>query len=301
LENEVTGKSEADNVTTSIYKIVITIAPFTGAFFYTVNVIDAINILNEWAPEETAQEWDNVGLLIGSEEAELSGILVALDATRTVVIEAIETNSNLIITHHPIIFNPLLRLKTNEYPASVIIEIIKNDISVYSMHTNLDAVSGGVNDQLAKSLKLTEVEPLGSDAVGYLGRIGKTIEDLKLGEFLDRVKTALEVEALKYQGNLEENIKTVAICSGSGGSFIESVVELGADVFISSDFKHSHWLQAENRISLVDAGHYESEQVILDSVVGQLKSGLSSSGISVKRSEAGTNPLKLFNGMAKGN
>ena len=164
------------------------------------------------------------------------------------------------------------------------------------MHTNLDAVSGGVNDQLAKHLKLTEVEPLGNDDVGHLGRIGKTADEIKLGKFLDEVKTALEVEALKYQGNLENKINTVAICSGSGGSFIEKAIELGADVFVSSDFKHNHWLQAENRINLVDAGHYESESVILDSIVTQLKSGLDSSDISITKSEAGANPLRLFNG-----
>ena len=261
-----------------------------------MKINDAIKILNEWAPEEIAQEWDNVGLLIGSENIELSGILVTLDATKMVVTEAIEKRCNLIVTHHPIIFNPLFKLNSNEYPDSVIIDIIKNDISVYSMHTNLDAVSGGVNDQLAKNLKLSTVGPLGIDDIGQLGRIGKTAEEIKLGEFLDQVKTALEVEALKFQGNLEDKIKTVAICSGSGGSFIESVIELGADVFLSSDFKHSHWLQAENRIILVDAGHYESESVILDSIVTQLKSGLGSSAILVTRSEAETNPLRLFNG-----
>ena len=261
-----------------------------------MKVNDAIKILNDWAPEETAQEWDNVGLLIGSESDDLSGILVALDITEMVVKEAVKTDSNLVVTHHPIIFDPLFKLKSNEYPASVIINIIKNDISVYSMHTNLDAVKGGVNDQLAKKLNLTKVEPIGSDAIGHLGRIGKTVEKIKLGDFLDMVKVALKVEALKYQGNLEDNVKSVAICSGSGGSFLESVIELGADVFVSSDIKHSHWLQAKNRISLVDAGHYESEQVILDLIVSQLKSGLASSDISVARSETETNPLKLFNG-----
>ena len=261
-----------------------------------MKVSDAIKILNDWAPEETAQEWDNVGLLIGSERADLSGILIALDVTEMVVKEAVSKNSNLVVTHHPIIFDPLLRLKSNEYPASVVIDIIKNDISVYAMHTNLDAIQGGVNDQFAKKLKLTEVEPIGNDAAGQLGRIGKASKEIKLGEFLDMIKDVLEVEALKYEGNLEDNIKSVAICSGSGGSFLESVIELGADVFVSSDFKHSHWLQARNRINLVDAGHYESEQVILDLIVSQLKSGLGSSAISVARSEAESNPLKLFNG-----
>lgn len=261
-----------------------------------MKISDAIKILNEWAPEETAQEWDNVGLLIGSERTELSGILVALDVTEMVVKEAVEKDSNLVVTHHPIIFDPLYRLKSNEYPASVVIDIIKNDISVYSMHTNLDAVKGGVNDQFAKKLNLTEVEPIGNDTAGHLGRIGTVAEKIKLSDFLDMIQEVLEVEALKYQGNLEDNIKNVAICSGSGGSFLESVIELGADVFVSSDFKHSHWLQAKNRINLIDAGHYESEKVILDLIVSQLKSGLGSSNISITRSEAETKPLKLYNG-----
>ena len=97
-----------------------------------------MEILNEWAPEADAQEWDNVGLLVGSEEDELTGILVALDVTAAIANEAKESGSNLIITHHPIIFNPLYSLRRDEYPASVIVQLIKNDLSLYTMHTNLD-------------------------------------------------------------------------------------------------------------------------------------------------------------------
>ena len=189
-----------------------------------MKVKDVTKILNEWAPEDSASEWDNVGLLIGSDEEELTGILVALDATERVVEEAISTESNLIISHHPIIFEPLKALRKEEHPASVIFQLIKNDISLYTMHTNLDAAAGGVNEELASKLGLVDIEPLNSDAEGRYGRIGKLDTELILSQFLEKIKSVLNVEALTYRGNLDSAVKIVAISSGSGGAFLETAI-----------------------------------------------------------------------------
>ena len=263
-----------------------------------MKVKDVTKILNEWAPEDSASEWDNVGLLIGSDEEELTGILVALDATERVVEEAISTDSNLIISHHPIIFEPLKALRKEEHPASVIYQLIKNDISLYTMHTNLDAAAGGVNEELASKLGLVDIEPLNSDAEGRYGRIGKIDTELSLSQFLEKIKSVLNVEALTYRGNLDSSVKIVAISSGSGGAFLETAIEKNADVFVSADFKHSHWLQGGDRIALINAGHFESERVVKQPIKDYLENRIDFGKIQVRISESESIPFVLFNGNA---
>jgi len=253
-----------------------------------------LEILNEWAPEADAQEWDNVGLLIGSEEDELTGILVALDVTEAIANEAKESGSNLIITHHPIIFNPLYTLRRNEYPASVIVQLIKNDLSLYTMHTNLDIAESGVNETLAEKLKLKQIKSFDDSELGALGRIGELQNEVRLEDFLKELKSVLEVESLTYKGDTSKFIKKVALCSGAGGSFIESAVRLNADVFVSSDFKHSNWLEAGDRIALVNAGHFESEEVVLDSIIDQLGRRMDKVDISIRRAKSESKPYKLY-------
>ena len=254
-----------------------------------------LEILNEWAPEADAQEWDNVGLLIGSEEDELTGILVALDVTEAIANEAKESGSNLIITHHPIIFSPLYTLKRNEYPASVIVQLIKNDLSLYTMHTNLDIAESGVNETLADKLKLKGIKPFDDSEIGALGRIGELQSEVRMGDFLKELKSVLEVESLTYKGDTSKLIKRVALCSGAGGSFIETAIRMNADVYVSSDFKHSNWLEAGERIALVNAGHFESEEVVLDSIIDKLERKMDEVDISIRKANSESKPYKLYN------
>ncbi|TFB10921.1 Nif3-like dinuclear metal center hexameric protein [Candidatus Marinimicrobia bacterium MT.SAG.3] len=149
-----------------------------------MKISNVMEILNEWAPESDALEWDNVGLLVGSEEDELTGILVALDVTAAIANEAKELGSNLIISHHPIIFNPLYSLRKDEYPASVIVQLIKNDLSLYTMHTNLDIAEGGVNETLAKRLNLKQIKPFDDSELGFLGRVGELQSEVRFDDFL---------------------------------------------------------------------------------------------------------------------
>ncbi len=253
-----------------------------------------LEILNEWAPEASAQEWDNVGLLVGSGEDDLTGILVALDATEEIANEAKEIGSNLIVTHHPLIFNPLYSLKRDEYPASVIVQFIKNDLSLYAMHTNLDIAANGVNETLADKLKLYQVKALDEGDRGMLGRIGELESEILLEDFLKELESVLQVESLTYRGDPKQMIKRVALCSGAGGSFIESAINMKADVFVSSDFKHSNWLEAGERISLINAGHFESEEVVLDSIIDLLKKRMGSDDYSIRKALAESTPYNLY-------
>ena len=260
-----------------------------------MKISNVMEILNEWAPEADAQEWDNVGLLIGSKEDELTGILVALDVTTAIANEAKDSGSNLIITHHPIIFNPLYSLRRDEYPASVIVQLIKNDLSLYTMHTNLDIAETGVNESLAEKLKLKQIKPFDDPGLGAFGRIGELQSEVRMEDFLKELKSVLKVESLTYKGDISQSIKKVAISSGAGGSFIEMAIRMNADVFVSSDFKHSNWLEAGDRIALVNAGHFESEEVVLDSIIDKLGRRMNGVDISIRKAKSESKPYKLYN------
>ena len=259
-----------------------------------MKISNVMKILNEWAPEADAQEWDNVGLLVGSEEDELTGILVALDVTTAIANEAKDSGLNLIITHHPIIFSPLYSLRKDEYPASVIVQLIKNDLSLYTMHTNLDIAEAGVNETLAEKLNLKQIKPFDDSELGALCRIGELQSEVRMDDFLKELKSVLKVESLTYKGDTGQLIKTVALCSGAGGSFIETAVKMNADVFVSSDFKHSNWLEAGDRIALVNAGHFESEEIVLDSIIDKLGRRMDGVDISIRRAKSESKPYKLY-------
>lgn len=265
-----------------------------------MKISNVMEILNEWAPESDALEWDNVGLLVGSEEDELTGILVALDVTAAIANEAKELGSNLIISHHPIIFNPLYSLRRDEYPASVIVQLIKNDLSLYTMHTNLDIAEGGVNETLAKRLNLKQIKPFNDAELGSLGRVGELQSEVRFDDFLKELKSVLNVESLIYNGDTSQLIRKVALCSGAGGSFIESAIKMNADVFVSSDFKHSNWLEAGDRIALVNVGHFESEEVVLDTIIDKLGRRMDGVDISIRKAKSESKPYKLYNSVKNG-
>ena len=234
---------------------------------------DILNFLKSHFPEEEKESWDNVGLMTGDSCREIEKVLVCLDVTSDTVCEAKEFGADLIISHHPLIFSPLKNVVQDNGIGSTLIQLIKNDISVYSMHTNFDKADGGMNDLLAEKLglldvrKYTEDELLGSDgkAVDNIGRVGVLDVPMTLDDFADFVKATLGCRAMKVFGDGEESVHTVALCSGSGGSMMTAAYNSGADVYVSSDFNHHHAQSAhETGLNLIDAGHFETENIITD-------------------------------------
>ena len=144
-------------------------------------------IMNDFAPEEWAEPWDNVGLLLGNRDSNVQRLMVTLDVTPDVVQEAIEKEVDMIISHHPLIFNPMKRIVYDNVEGRLIMELISNNIALYCAHTNLDMTIGGVDDSLAKALKLRDVRKLGQEDMlqskpGF-GRWGQTRTPMKLKDF----------------------------------------------------------------------------------------------------------------------
>ena len=234
----------------------------------SVKCSEIINIMEEYANSNLAEAWDNVGLMVGDESANIDKILVALDIDDKVIDEAIEKKCNMIITHHPFIFKGIKTIKSSDITGSRIIKLIKNDICVYSSHTNLDIAINGTNDTLAKLLNLEKIGNLfekDNSSVG-LGRVGETKETVTFSHLIDNVKKVLNLNNLVVSGDLNTKIKKVGICTGAGGDvdFMLQAVSKGCDVYITGDIKyHNSQVANDLGLCLIDATHYASEVIIV--------------------------------------
>ena len=224
-------------------------------------VTQIYDIINEIAPFEKAEAWDNVGLLAGSMKNEVTGILCALDFTEEVLLEAERLGANLIVTHHPILFAPRKRLTEDDYEGRVLCSLIRKNISLIAAHTNYDVASGGVNDILASALGLTNIRMVESDEDSIL-RIGD-IEPIRLSDFRDKVSSILK-DVVRMYGDGEKIIKTVAVCGGSGGEYAPIAYNSGADVYVTGEMRYHDSLNyaLEGHASL-HAGHDATERIAI--------------------------------------
>lgn len=219
---------------------------------------------SEFHPEYQ-EDYDNSGFLLGDPETECSGALAAVDLTPAVIDEAIACGANLIVTHHPFIFSGIKRITTSNAVGQMIYRLVRNNISVYAAHTNLDNLKEGVNGILAFQLGLTDchiLRPLSSQPSGEAGAgmIGTLPYPMPTGAFLEQVKACLGLPLLRVSDIATPAVSRVAICGGSGSFLIHDAIAHHADIYLTGDLKYHDFQQAEGRITLADIGHYESEQ-----------------------------------------
>lgn len=237
-----------------------------------MKVCEVAKIIENIAPLSLADDWDNVGLLVGDSNAEIKGICIAVDLTNGAINHCISHNCNLIITHHPAIFDPLKSLTNDNLAASLVIDCIKNNINVYSAHTNMDMADEGINFAFAKELGIKPKRFL-SDGLGVYGDIESGLDEilLKIGQITK------DNEIKVYKSNKEKiaQKERIAFISGSGGRIHEVVdrcCELGITTFISSEFKHNIILELLARnVNVVQVGHFESEVIFVDIIYNLLR------------------------------
>ncbi len=375
-----------------------------SAFFFEMTGKEIIKYLEEWAPKGIAWEKDNVGLQVGDPEIKIKNILISLDLTEDVIDAARKENCNLIITHHPALFYPLKNLDfSKNRTAKMIRGLIKNNISLYSAHTNLDFTKHGVSYQLAKKLQLEKIrflknlsqnqfklavfvpvshvnkvaEAIHKAGGGIIGEyshcsfrtrgtgafkgsnhsnpsIGKkgivefaeevkfevlvdewklnhVIEEMKqahpyeevaydiyslqndnanfgfgaigklkiamdVNDFLAFVTSKLSASTLRYTKSNKKKLKSVAVCGGSCSELIDEAIKQKSDAFITADLKYHTFQDAEGKILLIDAGHYETETPILDEVKRRLEKLLNQNKkIRVLKFKGSTNPIVFYN------
>ena len=221
-------------------------------------VADILTFLETLAPASLKMDWDNVGLLCGSRNAEVTKILVALDPFEGVCREAADIGAQLIVTHHPLIFQPV-RTVTDETSVGRSIQLLcRHGISAVNAHTNLDVAPGGVNDVLAEKLGLQNIVTL----EGGLLRMGE-VSTQSLPEFLAVVKSRLGCEGLRYV-DAGKPIKNVAVGGGSCASELMEAVAASCDTFVTADVKYNQFWDARDLgLNLIDAGHFHTENPIV--------------------------------------
>lgn len=226
--------------------------------------------LEQFAPPELAQDWDNVGLLIGEKSRKIKSVLISLDASENAVEYAKSKGHDLILTHHPLIFHPLKSI-TNP----VILNMIESHISLISMHTNFDAAIGGVNHALAEELDLEVDRHLGDPEAKDIGLICISKTPIKINDLAVFTKERLGSKYIKlWTAGLDVNrqVSRIAICGGSGGSALPLAQEY-ADILITGDVSYHNFL--DSKIPIIDAGHFYTEYPALK----KLKDSLETFGI----------------------
>lgn len=240
-----------------------------------------ITMMERLAPKKLAEEWDNVGLQLGSFQNEVNRVVVALDLTDEVIDEAIALGAEMIVTHHPFFFRAIKKIDYDTPEGRRIKKMIANDLTLYSAHTNLDIAEGGVNDVLAVKVGLEEISVLqetGIDKDGNeygLGRIGYLPEPLPCAAFAEQVKDSLGLSSVRLVGRRDKTIEKVALCGGCGTSLISRAAFLGADLLLTGDVKYHEALGAlDLGLNIIDAGHDMTEQLIVPVLVDYLQGEL---------------------------
>lgn len=252
-------------------------------------VADAINRL---APRKLAEEWDNPGLLIGDPSAEVKKIFVCLDVLEENISRAIELDAQLIVAHHPLIFHAIKNIRFDLPLGRKILRLIKNDLAVFAAHTNLDSAAGGVNDVLAKKIGLVDVKTFEDDELS-LGRLGMLETPMTAENFARHVKKSLNADNVRLIDAGDFQIKKVGVCGGAGAEFISKAKFFGAQAFVTGDVKYHEAQSAiENKIHVVDAGHFATEFPIVHELAEYLRGELKNFDVEIFEDTTSTDFFK---------
>lgn len=233
--------------------------------------------LDGLAPFSLQMEFDNAGFLVGRGERAVSKILVSLDITEEVAEEAAELGAELIVSHHPVIFRPAKSVTDGDPDGRVLLALAEHRIAAICAHTNLDSVAGGVNDALAQKLGLVQIEQLHQDGVDGsgrpygIGRVGSTTgAPMYAPAFAAFVKEALGANGVRYV-DARRPVRRVAVGGGACADLLRDALALGCDTFVTADVKYDQFLEAKALgITLMDAGHYATEQVVCPQITEYL-------------------------------
>lgn len=259
-----------------------------------MKIIKVLDALEKFAPLPLEEDYDNAGLQCGLTEVEVSGALLCLDVTEAVIDEAISKDCNLIVSHHPLIFHKLRHVGDTNYVERCIMKAVKNDITIFSMHTNMDAATGGVNYRIAQKLGLTEVTLLDNTRSIYGieggdGVIGELPEPVAADDLILNLKERFAVECVECNQLLRRDIRRIALCGGAGAFLLPKAISMGADAFITGEMGYHDFFGHEQEIQICVIGHYQSEQFtpeIFRDIIND-----KCSGVRCEISQTNTNPI----------
>ena len=253
---------------------------------------DVLNFIEGIAPPYMKMEWDNCGLLCGRKEKAVRKILVALDPFRNVIAEAVSWGADLIVTHHPLIFaNPLMAVNGDSETGRCVLELVEHGIAAINAHTNLDLAPGGVNDVLAQTLGLQNIEII--DPIENYGLLRQgAVEEQPLDVFLASVKEKLHCHGLRYVDG-GKPVRKVAVGGGSCADEMKAALAAGCDTFVTADVKYNQFRTAyELGLNLIDAGHFYTENPVMPVLAGKLAAQFPD--VEVEFSKNHTDCMKFF-------
>ena len=258
---------------------------------------EILSYLEALAPRSMKMDWDNVGLLCGGRNRPVTKVLVALDPFEGVCKEAVQCGAELILTHHPLIFSPLKSVTDETSIGRAVQLLCANSISAINAHTNLDCAPGGVNDCLARTLGLSDVQVIAPSGVDELGRPWGllrqgTVEAQLLSDFLPKVKSALNCEGLRYV-NGGKPVHRVAVGGGACASELLDAVNAGCDTFVTADVKYNQFWDAKDLgLNFIDAGHFPTENPVTALLAEKIAAQFPE--VTVKISETHRDCMKFF-------
>ncbi|AOZ72760.1 Nif3-like dinuclear metal center hexameric protein [Boudabousia tangfeifanii] len=261
-----------------------------------------LEILEDLYPKSLAQDWDKVGLIVGDLDQEVKCIQLALEPVRATVDEAIANQADLLLVHHPLYLRPTSFLPAADPKGGLVVDLIKHDCALFNAHTNADAAEQGVNTALAQLLGVRRVDVL--EKVDHpqhpgMGVVGKLSSPMTLAAFAHQVATALPASphGILVGGDLEDQVETVAICSGAGDSLLETARKCGADVYVTADLRHHPASEhlAGGKPYLINASHWATETVWQNLAKPALLAAFAARGMTceVKVSTLVTEPWNL--------
>ena len=212
-----------------------------------------IKKIEEFAPLETMQKWDNSGWQINLGIENTSKILLALDVTPAVVDEAVKKKCDLILSHHPVFFTGIKKIDS-----PYIIKAIQKNIQIYSAHTNLDIAEGGVSEYLAEKCGFKDL----NTAFEFI-KYKQYEKDMNFSKLIANLKTIFSLPSIRVVNSKRKTYRSIAFCSGSGSEFIQDLEKIGIDVFSTGDLKHHQALNA-SKMTVIDLGHFHSEKFVVE-------------------------------------
>lgn len=228
---------------------------------------DFLNAMESIAPRELALEFDNPGLIVGTEAERIDRVLVALDCTNAVVREAKEKGCGLVLTHHPLLFRAVKRIAPDDPVTSPVYNLIRNGIGMFAAHTNLDSAEGGVNTELCRVLGIMNERPVPPE---NLCRVGELESPAPFSQIIKLVEERLHTKV--RAAGPERPIRRIMVCGGSGGSEYPAAAECGAELLITGECRHNEAIEAiHSGLNVIAAGHYETERIVLAPLVRKLR------------------------------
>lgn len=254
-----------------------------------------LETLEAFAPLALAEEWDNVGLLLGDRGSDVSRVMTCLTLTSDVAEEAVAQRAGLIVTHHPVLFRAVKRLTCDTIEGEMLLRLIQAGVAVYSPHTAFDSAATGINQQLAERFRLVDIQPLrpvpvaaasspavlqeGPDSVNQShgaiaggGRWGRLPSPMLLKDFAKQVEEKLGVSWTHFVGDREQVVETVAVACGAAAEYLTDAHRAGCDVLMTGEARFHSCLEARALgIGLVLPGHYATERPAVESLAKTLQ------------------------------